>query len=470
MAESKKRQVLNGIGAYFLTGVAAISLMLVLKAGIDATLLGSQIQEVAYVYLLTALHHEDDPPITIVDLAASFPKQNGVTSRKALTAMLQVIADRSPRAIGIDIDFSPQADNYSDPSEDEDFFRSCLRLNTRNTGPHVPVFLGIYRTACDPSSQWLGPNTEFQLLAANIGVNASDTREMPLWTRTELPDSKGPSLSYALANAYLAALPGGHGTEATVRNYLPEMYRQVGEAPFVRRVSAEQPNLGGSCGLDGGQDNDYTVGQFLVNYSPLEKLENPKQFVSWDQLITADGIQGGTRHITKKPLDDKFDQIFGGKIVLIGNASVVPKDVFAVPHTKIHLGLFLHACAVNTLINQPLYEPTDRGRWLLDVSISTTILLGVILTRLFYCLKTGADLNATALHRFFTGVVVLGILLQFVLINYLHFIWDDFIFVSIALMLHSLLEHRIAQVPAWSKNILVPAIKKSLRKSETEEE
>ena len=469
-AENKKREVLKEIGAHFLTGIAAILLMLALKAGIDATLLGSQIQEVGYVYLLDALHHADDPPITIVDLAASFPQQHGVTSRKALTALLQVIADKSPRVIGIDVDFSPQRDDYADPSEDEGFFQNCLRLNTRNSGAHVPVFLGVYRTSCLASRLWLGPNSDYQPLAANIGVNSSDTREMPLWTRTQAPDSQGPTMSYALANAYLAASPGGHGPGAREWNYLPQMYRQAGHAPFVRRISAEQPDPGGYCGPDAGPDDGYTVGQFLVNYSPLEHLENPKQFVPWNALITADVGKAGAVNITKTKLDDKYDQIFGGKIVLIGNASEAPKDVFAVPHTKVHLGLFLHACAVYTLINQPLYEPTEQGRWLLDVGSSFTILLGVILTRLLYCLKTGDDLNTATLHRFFTGVVVLGIALQFVLVNQLHFIWDDFIFVSVALMLHSLLDQRVAQVPAWSKKVLVPALKKSLRESEAEEE
>lgn len=113
-----------------------------------------------------------------------------LTSRLEIYELMQKVAIGHPRSIGVDVDFSPEYQPYSDhlrPKSlryDSWFFQKCLLLTTPNKdqggtdSTRIPVYLGVYETLGEPSTRWLTideADSVDVLLGASI-MGSEDTR------------------------------------------------------------------------------------------------------------------------------------------------------------------------------------------------------------------------------------------------------------------------------------------------------
>jgi CHASE2 domain-containing sensor protein len=396
-----------------LKGILFIVIVMAIKISIDEhTEFGKQMTLMGYNYLQTKLSSAA-PPITIVDIGDLPPeniRDNGemvlATPRPALKEIIEAVAEQHPKAIGVDIDFSPTEIGYvlsSDPA----FFDSILDLRKR-TG--VPVFLGAHRTITRPADEWLG-STRFAPLAANILV-PQHNREMLYGFKStdekhESPATEEPSrtMSGLLAAAYVE----GHATEQGIHQLLTRL-------KLAERFSENE--------LSSGQSAE----AFLVDYGAIDSIETIK---------------------TKNPdvlRDSSNRKRLEGKIVLIGDAALgTATDTFVIPaHDKPYAGIFVHASAAYTLIKAPLYHLTHAGHIVLDFLLSGFILCGIVLMKYPYREAEQRDMTEVKWRGRLTLLVVLTVIIVGVLsVQITRIMWDDFFLALLLLVFHPSIEHHV---------------------------
>jgi hypothetical protein len=128
-------------------------------------------------------------------------------------------------------------------------------------------------------------------------------------------------------------------------------------------------------------------------------------------------------------------------------------DVFVVPgKPSPYAGVLIHACAAYTLIRAPLYQLTPPGRALFDFLFASAIVLILALIRWHYETRAGRPVAEIRLHVLLTivtiGIVVFGAV---VLVNVTRLMWDDFILVVAALLLHGLLQYCLHRLGRWRR-------------------
>ena len=163
------------------TGVVLTAVMVGFGMWFETTPPGQRLKTWGYELLQDQLSRSSDaqdPPVQVVDTSdlplVPVGRPGGrelVTSRKPVEQLLREIVPYGPRAVGIDIDFSP--DEYGNwiTLEDYNFFQSCLQLEKEHTP--VQIFLGVYRTQTARPDNWLKMR-EFKSLAASIFVPNED--------------------------------------------------------------------------------------------------------------------------------------------------------------------------------------------------------------------------------------------------------------------------------------------------------
>ena len=359
----------------FFTGLAFTFVLLGLKSYVAArTAFGEQTELMGYNLIQTLLSSgftNQDIPIQILDISnlPVTPVGSGsdlATPRERLLNLIEAVAEQQPKAIGVDIDFSPDEHGYKDPARDPAFFRSILGLRQK-TG--VPIFLGIWRTADLPPQWWLG-SPEFSPLAACILVPRHDSRRMVTRILNE-HGPPGPTLCSVLAAAF------------------PKPARQESRwaAWLLRPTSVAKVS------------EDVSFEEFPVDYSPRTALEH-------DRLTTINPVS----------VRDEA-QRFKDKIVLLGDGTLEEADkgdIFPIPGRPWEQcpGVYVHACAVYSLINDPLYELTPAGRVFVDLLLSILVLGSVLSVRLYY--RTKGD-RAVAAHRLQRGVTAVVAILAIII-------------------------------------------------------
>jgi CHASE2 domain-containing sensor protein len=411
----------------FFKGIVFISLVLSIKLMVEHTTFGKQLELMSYNLLQLQLSSRSIP-ITIVDISELAPEefnvdgQTGVaTSRAALREMVEAIAEHSPKAIGIDIDFAPDEIGYIHP-RDEEFFQFCRELGERKG---IPVILGVKRTLHKPSAEWLG-NKDYEELAASILV-PKDSRRMlylikienqPVEGEAEQTTKPGKSMSVALAEAY-GHNSNGSGVER--RGLHAAMIATLEQLGVIEEFSEKNPVPG------------LSLEDFLVDYSPLETIET---IATIDPAVLRDPNQR---------------QKFQGKIVLLGDAALnQATDTFVVPGRDQPVpGVFLHASAAYTLLKEPLYEVTHRGRILIDVLLSATVLLIIVIIRLYHRNETPHS-SIQRWQGLLTLVVVLVAIVGGVLfVRSTRVMWDDFFLALTALLFHPSIEKHVEGTGEW---------------------
>jgi hypothetical protein len=389
----------RGIWRDLLRGTLFIVLLLGFKVAIEHTEIGKEIEHRGYLFLQRQLvaQPESIQIVDISDLPASQIEIDGhtyvATSRAALSQLIQAIADQSPKAIGVDIDFSPDDQGYITP-KDPEFFQFCLELG-------VPVFLGILRTQALPPELWLKEKS-YQPLAANIIIPNASTVRMPAALQTSPNFDSGPTISAALAGAFEAA----HCRTG-------EQFRRAGLAD---QFSVKELGEGGS------------VTEFLVDYGPLDHLIEKRLRTSDPNEIKKNG------------------KLFENKIVLIGDGTLgASEDTSVVPGKSQPIsGVYVHASAAYTLTKMPLYELNWKGRLVIDVVLVAIVLLLVALVKFIFRKEREKRIATERIQLIFIGMVVaaaFGVGVLFV--HETCVMWNDFILALGALVLHPSIERRL---------------------------
>lgn len=408
-----------------LKGLLVIALVLAVKLAVERTALGKQLELACYNLLQLQLSTEP-APVTVVDTSDLKPEDYDIdgqvgtaTPREPLRKMLAAITEHKPKAIGIDIDLSPDEYGYIHPN-DPDFFEFCLDMR-RQRG--VPIFLGIYRTMGEPPAKWLG-DAKYEELAASILI-PNDTKRMLSEIKIESEQRPGGSaaksskaMSVVLSDAYRRGLDDSPGWLQKVHGSVLEGLHRLG---FIEKVS-EKP-LG--SGL--------TVADFLVDYSNINSIDTVRTL---DPVVLRDRSQRGR---------------FEGKVVLLG-ASDSAKDLFPVPGhgNKLYPGVLLHASAVNTLIKAPLYEVTHKGRLYIDLLFALAILVPVILIRLYYRNRHSDEVAHHRLQGLLTIIVVLAAVVVGVMsVRFTRVMWDDFLLAIGAIVFHPSIERHLVNAWGW---------------------
>lgn len=368
----------------FVKGLLFIVLSLALSVGFEHTAFGRHVQEIGYDWLLKRLSPER-VPVVVLDISALEPtpfnlqgQSGNATSRRTLQDLIEAITKQDARAIGVDIDFSPDSSGYVWP-RDPEFFEFCLRNK-------VPVFLGISRTESLPPDKWLG-SEDYEGLAASMIIPNRDTRKMPKWIR--VGKDSGWTLSAALAGGF-------QESQSRISKWLHDH-------GLVEQVAERE--LGEGVG----------VGEFPVDYSPLRTLIEDKTLRTINPEVIRD--QG---HLLR------------GKIVLIGRGLLEnDEDHFKVAGFEQEIpGVYIHACAAYTLHDAPLYELTWLSRLGIDLMLSLFVFLAVIGVRLYYMNRTTRTVATHRLQIFFTGLVmIVGFSASIIFLIQARVIWSDFILV-----------------------------------------
>lgn len=364
------------------------------------------------------LHAGERPVVQVVDIS-NIPTDSGsgvaeggpAVSRQALLEHLRRIAGRHPRAIGIDVDFSP--DEHGNPITlgDEKFFADCESLS-RDTS--VPIFLGVSRHAADSPDAWLG-NSRFQNLAAGLGVGNAEYQaeaaemknhvpsvlRMLSWTK--LGEKNLKSLAYAVAERDL-----DEGME------LPSWLHTIAEVKT--ELKPEEPLV--------------TEG-FLVNYRSLDRV----------QVEAVDLAASGD-----VPIENRF--VLLGDVKVKGEGGKPGNDMFAVPgRSGLYSGVLLHACAVDTLVSSPLIQWTPRGRIILDFALT---LVGLFLVEglkwLLYTRRGHKHARPIVDWAVTAAIAAAVVLVAIPFADYFRLMWDDAVFVALGLYVHTFLHERLSKV------------------------
>jgi CHASE2 domain-containing sensor protein len=378
------------------------ALIIACMIGIEHTRLGERIERVGYEVLQGRLSNAKMPvmAVTVVDTSGILTHPEAPTSRETIRQALEAIGGQRPKAIGVDIDYSPDELGYQFP-HDPEFFNACLDIEKR-TG--VPIFLGVGRSVLKPASQWLG-DAKYQSLAANILIPI-DSMQM-VHTLESVP-----SMSAALAAAYRARPPYSRPTSAI------ESLKRWG---LLENISTKTLTSG------------LSLREFWVDYSPLALLRETAVLTTDPQYLAHEASRRN----------------FEDRVVIFGDLRAQIPDRFSVRGEE-QPGVLLHACATNTQITGPLYVVTPRGRQHIDVACVLVVLASITLIRWMYERRTPVHVAVGRLQVLLTTFLLLAPFMAGVaFVRTTRILWNDFILTASALLLHPSLEHHIAAF--WTK-------------------
>jgi len=355
----------------------------------------------------------DPYPVLIVNLddiptEASSVSGKPETSRPALQRLITKLAALRPAAIGVDVDMSPEVEfvsgnegvsriTYIDPILDPSLLWQCRDLSEKG----VPVYLGIHRTLALPPDDWLGDG-HYRSLAANLAVPKVGQKALWRWTPSGQKQDSFRSLSLALAERF------------------PQEMARVRPGALWRWAVCQ----------DRGERGHPEVGErFLVNYSGLTRMR--EKAVPYRDVLSS-----------RVPEERLRTSSGDSKVVLLGYLQPrTTEDFFSVPgHRESVPGVLLHACAVDSLVRQPVYQLTLPGRLALDLLPAC---LGVAAVMgLAWRLRGIPPEDAVARKRGWTLVsLVICFSLAFGFVSRHHVAWDEFPFVFLGALWHPDIEY-----------------------------
>lgn len=388
-----------GFWGFVAIGLATTGLLCVLKVWFEHTPPGHRLELYTYELLtknLSAFNPEN--PVIVLDISA-LPGHNvgEVTPRDRLREIVEALVAQRPRAVGIDIDFSPGEHNWMDPENDPEFLEFCLSAKETHD---VSIFLGVDRRKGARPDQWLGAE-DYKGLAAAVVARAKGVHDrVPIRIQAEGVGEGLPTLGYALAGEYRKALPGPPG--------------------WLKGVVKDRE---GGTHHASSEGIDYTYADTLVNYSNLAAMRAMAR-----------------RDISAESVAQTGDQ-YKGALVLLGDATQAT-DYALVPGVDEPVpGVFLHASVAYTLVKEPLFEFKHWFRLVLDFLIAGTIVLAVALFR------RRAGRGGRPWRRlqmaFIFGAAAFVLVAGCLLVRLTGVMWTDFFLVVAALLLHPGAEERL---------------------------
>lgn len=395
-------------GASLLIVFIAIGLFttLLLLAGIlvfERTDLGHRVESYGYEVLQSSLPSfspREEMPVVVVDVGGLGGGREGQpTPRAQLEEVVGAIARQNPRAIALNMDFSPNVDGGWHNNDDWEFLDFCLGLREKG----VRVFAGVERRTESLPEDWLG-DEHYKSLAAGMRFQAPNAHRVILWVKPDDSPEALPSISLALAESYRASLPEP-----------PALL-----APMLEKIEGYEHET------ERQNRSDFTYMKALVNYSILEAIEAASLAATsaatiednkWrfrDKLVIVGFIRGSEEKIT---------------VPVRGTATAVP-------------GVLLQASATYTLARSPLFEFTRGARILLGLlpQLACVAVVGFLRYR-----KRGDARYDWRKKEWLAAVVTAGLVFVggIMLVSYLGVMWFDFLIVVIALLLQPLINQKI---------------------------
>jgi CHASE2 domain-containing sensor protein len=395
----------------FWMSMAFTVILLLTNTWLERKDFGERVESMTYDLLqnrLSAPASIKDSPVIVLDISriemrpTLGPQPGFVTDREPLKNIVVELLKDSPKAIGLDVDFSPDSHGYAHP-DDPGLFNSWL------ASKNVPIFVGVNSSLSLGAQKWLIEPDYIRLAACVVVPNPEKgqaTRYMPEFIKVDYPDAPlggveetCPSMGVALAKATVKPAP-------TWARWFVETFR-------LKSV------------------NRFRNSEFLVDFSPLQLLRDSAPEVLNPSDIPADLVKD--------------------KIVLLGRTKNTT-DTFTVPGKpeEPYAGVFLHACAVYTLKNGPLYRLKDYVRYSLDLIISLAI-FGPLLWFRLRQFKQGKEViighRVPSYASLFAAVIVCVVAVYFV--NRTHLMWDDFILVALVQVVHTPIENNTVEFGKW---------------------
>jgi CHASE2 domain-containing sensor protein len=401
---------------------AIIAALVVLKTLSENTQVAKHVERKTYELLqrrIVAGGTTIRPDVLVVDLAKIKREpweRNGrsgvATPRAPLKQLVEVFADLGARSVGVDLDFSPKGGQFMHP-DDADFFNWCLKLSDEKG---IPILLGVYRTYKDPY-KWLGDD-RYMRLAAAITSRTVDHGLATHWIAVKKGRAPLPSMSAALA-----------GEDVSLASRENSLWSWAVGSTWIVQLAP-----------------DLWTAESVIDFAPLQRIRedvlptlNPESF---------------------RELKDKIKN----RMILLGDAQPEAGDLFNVPGvTGAVPGVFLHACAANTIANEPLYSLTLPGRIAIDMILAIVIFVLVKFSH-WLLLRFERDL-AHAEHKLdviFTFVtIVLVLITSVVFVRETRLLWTDFLLVCAVLLVQlvvDIIRSRSTFSPANSNSNKNPAV------------
>ena len=175
VADPRQRRAWN-ILVYIFVGLFSTALLGGVKLAFEHTETGHDFELWVFENLQGQLSSIDrDNPIVLLDIGG-LPggKASDPTPRKKLEEIIGALADQRPRAIAVDVEFSPKPNDWASP-DDPEFFDFCLKLSKEK---QLPIFLAVGERKAATPQEWLGQE-EFKDLAVAVAANPEDTAVSP---------------------------------------------------------------------------------------------------------------------------------------------------------------------------------------------------------------------------------------------------------------------------------------------------
>lgn len=397
--------------------------LIVINAWVEDTDIGRRLESMTYDLLQQHLSSADLEKITpvVVDISGIQMRPTLgltpalVTDRVPLETLVASLVSRSdhPSAIGLDVDFSPDSHGYADP-EDPHLFAALLTDSQTLLADNraIPIRVGVNRSLALGPDNWLG-ESQYSSLASCVVIPNPDPRQsaryMPEWIDVQYPPmTSKPKRCYSMGVALVQAIGKA---PPSWRSWFAESYR-------------------------GKPGETISENEFLVDYSQLSNMIK----------ATVDALD--PMQMARAPLKDK--------IVLLGRTKST-NDMFTVPGNpeKSYPGVYLHACAALSLLEtRPLYSLTGGGRLLLDVAFTLLAVCPLFWIR-WRGLKRGEeDFMERGSPELMSFAVTAGlVLIALAGVSLTHLMWDDFVLVAAALILHSPIEHAVDKIGHWLQRL-----------------
>jgi CHASE2 domain-containing sensor protein len=394
---------------YILTGLLIIAALAGIKILIESTYWGHRVELFTFELLqgqLSPFNPKKELPVVVVDISELPLKNDKYKDREKLIELVTAIAEQQPLAIGVDIILSPDKDGVWKTQFDEDFLVRCLEIS-KNKG--IPVFLGVDSDMpLGNPGGWLG-SKDFKELASTIAIyrNRKDTARFLLWAKSKNQTEKLPSMSLALAQVERKRNPERIQPPPQWLHWAIET-----DEEFPGKKQAED-------------DVEYV--DALLNYSKLEAVQQTN-------LLNSSAISV-----------KEFSRKFKGRIVILGNGALGASDSVITPiHEEPVPGVYIHACALYTLIREPMYEFKSWFRVLIDTALPLIVLIVVAAFRV----RHRSDKTPYDWHKLQRRIVWLGgcgiFAAAILLVNAVGVLWLDFLFIAAGLLLHPWVEKKLA--------------------------
>ena len=382
-------------------------------------------------------------PVVVVDISGLDSQQHldsrhlpdRLSPREQLRSLIDVIAAQEPYAIGIDVDFSREKNEWTERGGPQ-LFDHLRELRTK-------TYLGVNRTRYGKSEDWLG-DARYKDLAVTLALPADDNRKLPLWIGTGNPDDCYARVANLVGETPPKSASGSHGCLFSMSVALALDYPNR-EHPGPCRWLCSAPSF-----------EEYTIESrqintelFMVNYGAVQLLR--KQAVSGIDLLV-----------------DPGSSALANRIVILGNAQwETTPDKYPIPYPlppwqKEVPGIFFHASGVYTLIKGPLHEITPLSRTTLDVLAVLICFLvqkgPLYVLRRFQKKQSGEPeiaLRQDHARWIATWFVILLVLAfgGYGLLYFLGILWTDWPWVAITLLLHGWADRRLERWE-WFQDIL----------------